>query len=131
MKVQKWMLRYCVFLLFYYDNNAQGREYLSDTKWQKMSTNTMTDNIKEYFGNVRSRISRELHDQDHIRVLWLSFTLFFTVGGYWLLRSLKDPIISTIDGVDRIPQAKILSLFVVFALVVVCKLHDVALTSIN
>lgn len=26
-------------------------------------------------------------------------TLFFVVGGYWLLRSLKDPIMSTIDGV--------------------------------
>lgn len=122
MRVQKWMLRYCVISsVFNVIIIVKGREYLSDTKWQKMSTNTMTDNIKEYFGNVRSRISRELHDQDHIRVLWLSFTLFFTVGGYWLLRSLKDPIISTIDGVDRIPQAKILSLFVVFALVIVCK----------
>ena len=60
-------------------------------------------------------------DEDQIRVLWLSITLFFTVGGYWLLRSLKDPIISIIDGVDRIPQAKIASLFVVLFLVVICK----------
>ena len=27
-------------------------------------------------------------------------TLFFVVGGYWLLRSLKDPIMSVIDGVS-------------------------------
>jgi hypothetical protein len=26
--------------------------------------------------------------------------LFFVVGGYWLLRSLKDPIMSVIDGVE-------------------------------
>ena len=29
-------------------------------------------------------------------------TLFFVVGGYWLLRSLKDPIMSTIDGVSLV-----------------------------
>ena len=56
---------------------------------------------------------------DLIRVLWLSSTLFFVVGGYWLLRSLKDPIMSSINGVEYIPQAKIASLFVVFGCVVV------------
>ena len=54
-----------------------------------------------------------------LRVIWLSSTLFFIVGGYWLLRSLKDPIMSVIDGVEYIPQAKIASLFVVFGLVIV------------
>jgi AAA family ATP:ADP antiporter len=51
------------------------------------------------------------------KVLWLSITVFFIVGGYWLLRSLKDPIMSVINGVEYIPQAKIVSLFVVFGLV--------------
>lgn len=41
-------------------------------------------------------------------------------------RSLKDPIISVIDGVEYIPSAKIASLFVVFALVIVYnKLLDI------
>lgn len=43
-----------------------------------------------------------------------------------MLRSLKDPIMSAIDGVEYIPQAKIASLFVVFALVIVYnKLLDI------
>jgi len=45
--------------------------------------------------------------------------LFFVVGGYWLLRSLKDPIISVIDGVEYIPQAKMASLVVVVVLVAI------------
>ena len=57
--------------------------------------------------------------QDRSRVAYLSSTLFFIVGAYWLLRSLKDPIISTIVGVQYIPTAKICSLFVVLTLVVV------------
>ena len=36
---------------------------------------------------------------------------------YWLLRSLKDPIVATIVGVDYIPNCKMLSLVVVFTLV--------------
>lgn len=36
---------------------------------------------------------------------------------YWLLRSLKDPIVGTTIGIDRIPICKFLSLVVVFALV--------------
>ena len=73
-------------------------------------------------GRVRSSIEGE----DFLRVLWLSSTLFFVVGGYWLLRSLKDPIMSGISGVEYIPQAKIVSLFVVLALVVVYnKLLDI------
>ena len=36
---------------------------------------------------------------------------------YWLLRSLKDPIVGTILGVEYIPRCKILSLAVVFCLV--------------
>ena len=62
----------------------------------------------------------EIPPEDKLRVIWLSGTLFFIVGGYWLLRSLKDPIIATLVGVDRIPQAKIGSLFVVLALVLLC-----------
>lgn len=39
------------------------------------------------------------------------------VDRYWLLRSLKDPIVATIVGVEYIPKCKMLSLVVVFTLV--------------
>jgi hypothetical protein len=57
-----------------------------------LSSSSLRDQAKDMLDRLRP-------DEDKIRVLWLSFTLFFTVGGYWLLRSIKDPIISIIDGV--------------------------------
>jgi hypothetical protein len=77
---------------------TQGREYLNDSKWKKMKTSTFGG---EYLDKISKRMSAEgVFSEDNIRVMWLSITLFFTVGGYWLLRSLKDPIISIIDGVS-------------------------------
>lgn len=107
-------------------NAGEGKDYLEEEQWKKMGTKTSV--VSEFMDKVNRRMNRDFlsFDEDRIRVLWLSSTLFFTVGGYWLLRSLKDPIISIIDGVDRIPQAKIVSLFVVLFLVVVYnKLVDV------
>lgn len=37
---------------------------------------------------------------DLAKVIWLSVILFFLVGTYWLLSSLKDPIMSSISGVS-------------------------------
>jgi len=51
------------------------------------------------------------------RTLCLSATLFFMIGGYWLLRSLKDPVLTALCGVTAIPKAKILSVFVVLIVV--------------
>ena len=51
--------------------------------------------------------------EEKARLFWLAATLFFIIGGYWLLRSIKDPIIATINGVDAIPKAKMLSVVVV------------------
>ena len=91
-----------------------------------MGTRTFSIAATDYLESVSRAVTNGLIDKDKIRVIWLSSTLFFTVGGYWLLRSLKDPIISAIDGVDRIPQAKMLSLAVVLVLVVVYnKLVDI------
>ena len=103
------------------EKDEHGKEYLVSQPWRTMGTRTFSQRANEYLDKAVAAISGELEGEDKIRVLWLSFTLFFTVGGYWLLRSIKDPIISTIDGVDRIPQAKMLSLAVVFALVIICK----------
>lgn len=51
------------------------------------------------------------------RVLMLSSTLFFMIGGYWMLRSLKDPVLTAICGVSVIPKAKMLSVPVVLLVV--------------
>lgn len=91
-----------------------------------MGTQTYSTRASEYLHRITRRVTGNLEGEDLIRVLWLSTTLFFVVGGYWLLRSLKDPIMSAINGVEYIPQAKIASLFVVFALVIVYnKLLDI------
>jgi AAA family ATP:ADP antiporter len=41
------------------------------------------------------------------------------IGGYWLLRSLKDPVLTALCGVGSIPKAKMLSVFVVLGVVAV------------
>jgi ATP:ADP antiporter, AAA family len=43
---------------------------------------------------------------ERFRVLWLSGTLFCIIGGYWLLRSLKDPIVSSMMGIEVMLIAK-------------------------
>ena len=80
--------------------------------WQRMGTRSFSARAAEYLDTFTRRVTGDLDGDELLRVLWLSSTLFFVVGGYWLLRSLKDPIMSAIDGVEYIPQAKIASLFV-------------------
>ena len=101
------------------ERDEQGREHLDSTPWQKMGTRSFSARASAFFDSAMRRVTGDLDGDELIRVLWLSSTLFFVVGGYWLLRSLKDPIMSAINGVEYIPQAKIASLFVVFALVIV------------
>ena len=84
------------------EKDEQGEDYLPSKSWQKMVTDTTSQRAGLYFDELTRRITGNLEGDDLIRVTWLSLTLFFTVGGYWLLRSLKDPIMSVIDGVNRI-----------------------------
>ena len=60
---------------------------------------TVSSKASEYIEKMASKVTGGLEGQDLLRVSWLSITLFFIVGGYWLLRSLKDPIMSVINGV--------------------------------
>ena len=55
--------------------------------------------------------------EEILRTLCLASTLFFTIGGYWLLRCLKDPVLTGLCGVEAIPTAKIMSVFVVLLVV--------------
>ncbi|GFH50862.1 hypothetical protein CTEN210_07338 [Chaetoceros tenuissimus] len=59
----------------------------------------------------------KLPPSETIRTLCLSSTLFFMIGGYWLLRSLKDPVLTALCGVTAIPKAKMLSVAVVLFVV--------------
>jgi len=101
------------------ERDSEGNEFLEGQEWQRMGTQTYSSRAAEYMNRLARRVTGDLEGEDLIRVLWLSSTLFFVVGGYWLLRSLKDPIMSVIDGVEYIPQAKIASLVVVVVCVIV------------
>ncbi|CBJ29086.1 conserved unknown protein [Ectocarpus siliculosus] len=104
--------------------DAKGRPYLESEKWQKMGGTG--DDTPGVFARIFSGLYGDLPMSDRLRVAWLAGTLFFIIGGYWLLRSLKDPIVATIVGVDFIPRCKMLSLVVVFSLVFVYnKLVDI------
>jgi ATP:ADP antiporter, AAA family len=73
--------------------------------------------------NLQSLVSALYGDSlpvsELLRALTLSSTLFFMIGGYWLLRSLKDPVLAAICGVSTIPKAKMLSVFIVLGVVYV------------
>jgi hypothetical protein len=60
---------------------------------------------------------KDLALTEFVRTLHLASTLFFMIGGYWLLRSLKDPVLTALCGVEVIPKAKMLSVFVVLGVV--------------
>ncbi|GMH72256.1 hypothetical protein TrST_g2229 [Triparma strigata] len=60
-----------------------------------------------------------LSSSEILRALRLSIPLFFLIGSYWLLRSLKDPVITAICGVQVIPRAKMLSVIVVLCVVTI------------
>ena len=56
----------------------------------------------------------------------LSLIFSLIIGTYWLLRPLKDSIFMSVVGKDYIPNAKILSLLIVFPLVILySKLVDI------
>lgn len=63
---------------------------------------TASSQAIEFFDNLTRKVAGDMSGEDLVRVCWLSITLFFIVGGYWLLRSLKDPIMSVITGVRTV-----------------------------
>lgn len=65
----------------------------------------------------KSLYGDQLTTEELCRSLTLASTLFFMIGGYWLLRSLKDPVLTALCGVEVIPQAKMLSVPTVLVVV--------------
>ena len=76
---------------------------LKSQPWKKMGLRTLSSRANEYFSGLSENFAE---GNDLLKVLWLSITLFFIVGGYWLLRYLKDPIMSAIDGVSIMNKYK-------------------------
>jgi len=83
------------------------------------------DTRKRYIGQTKRALHRlyrrlygdKLPPSEMLRTLCLAMTLFFMIGGYWLLRSLKDSVLMALCGVQAIPKAKMLSVFVVLGVV--------------
>jgi hypothetical protein len=85
------------------------------------SSSSISRTIHRFFKNMQSHLlaihnylyGDKIPPSEIIRTLCLSSTLFFMIGGYWLLRSLKDPVLTALCGVTAIPKAKMLSVLVV------------------
>jgi len=76
------------------------------------------ERIKRTLLKVYTRLyGEQLPPEEMLRTLCLASTLFFMIGGYWLLRSLKDPVLTAICGISVIPKAKMLSVFIVLGVV--------------
>jgi len=94
------------------------------SSWTGMGVNTASiptapKAAADAFEQAFERLYGKMSFEEKLRLVWLASTLFFIIGGYWLLRSLKDPVIATICGVEYIPLAKMLSVVVVLVLVFV------------
>jgi AAA family ATP:ADP antiporter len=78
------------------------------------------ERIKKQLLKVYTRLyGEQLPPAEMLRTLCLASTLFFMIGGYWLLRSLKDPVLTALCGISVIPKAKMLSVFVVLGVVTI------------
>jgi len=102
-----------------YSHETDGEEYFDKPL---PSTTTTLSRLTTKISNVWLDIHKNLYGDklppsELLRVLCLASTLFFVIGGYWLLRSLKDPVLTTLCGVTAIPKAKFMSVFVVLGVV--------------
>lgn len=86
---------------------------LRGSSWDRLKGSTQRGALKLY----KRLYGDKLPPSEMIRTLCLATTLFFMIGGYWLLRSLKDPVLMTLCGYKAIPKAKMLSVFVVLGVV--------------
>lgn len=89
---------------------------LSDTRGSRWER-TISANLRFFERLYHNLYGESLPLSEMIRMLTLASTLFFMIGGYWLLRSLKDPVLTALCGVSVIPKAKMLSVFVVLGVV--------------
>ena len=102
------------------DERNEEDEFLDRPTWE--SHGTAAERRMARVLRLLERVYKRLYGDklppgEMIRTLCLASTLFFMIGGYWLLRSLKDPVLSALCGIETIPKAKIVSVFVVLGVV--------------
>ncbi|MCL4361063.1 hypothetical protein M1446_01765 [Candidatus Dependentiae bacterium] len=67
----------------------------------------MTSRLKAIF-----RYFLDVNREERLKVLFLTLTFFFVIGGYTVAKELKDSIFGAIVGVDYQPKAKMISMLV-------------------
>ena len=105
--------------------DTEDEEYMNDPVLDIPLDELRGDTKKRYMGQAERFFKRLYHRlygdklpiSEMLRTLCLAMTLFFMIGGYWLLRSLKDSVLMALCGVQAIPKAKMLSVFVVLGVV--------------
>lgn len=99
------------------DNDDDEDEFLDRPLWESQVDRRFV-RILRLLERIYQRLyGDKLPVSEMLRTLCLATTLFFMIGGYWLMRSLKDPILTALCGVSVIPKAKMLSVFVVLGVV--------------
>lgn len=91
----------------------------SDDEEEEFFKPQKNERIQRFLRKIFTRLYGDMNMDDLVKSLTLSSTLFFLIGGYWLLRSLKDPVLTALCGVQAIPKAKMLSVLVVLGVVAV------------
>lgn len=71
------------------------------------------------FTRLVSYLWGDLNSQEIKKFGILSMTFFFLIGSYWLLRTQKDAAFNAIVGLEFQPKAKIFSLFMSFAIILI------------
>jgi len=103
-----------------YDNDDQEDEedeFLDRPLWESQVDRRLVRILRVLERMYKRLYGDKLPVSEMLRTLCLATTLFFMIGGYWLMRSLKDPILTALCGVSVIPKAKMLSVFVVLGVV--------------
>ncbi|GKY98694.1 hypothetical protein MPSEU_000825700 [Mayamaea pseudoterrestris] len=101
------------------ENNDDEDEFLDRPIWESRSPSERAiAKVQRVLEKVYQRLyGDKLPISEMIRTLCLASTLYFMIGGYWIMRSLKDPILTSICGVGVIPKAKMLSVVLVLGVV--------------
>jgi len=103
------------------DNDSDQEDVFLDRPISESRATPLERQLNSMIRLFRSFYNRlygdSLPPSEMLRTICLASTLFFMIGGYWLLRSLKDPVLTALCGVTVIPRAKMLSLFVVLGVV--------------
>ncbi|KAL7559996.1 hypothetical protein ACA910_013491 [Epithemia clementina (nom. ined.)] len=104
------------------DNDADDAEddFLDKPLWE--TRGSTVDRILGATKRGLHKIYVRLYGEDlplaeMLRTLCMASTLLFMIGGYWTLRSLKDAIVMTLNGVEYIPIAKMASVGVILCVV--------------